>query len=208
MARGVPPGTDPEYSNYRATIGASYEIDFWGKYRRATEAARANLLNSQFNRESVRLALIADVAKSYFSLRSLDAQVAITRRTISTRQASTALQRMRFEAGIASELDLRQGVISKLQTGRTAGVRLMDELARCVPDHLWLGSAEQSNGNQLSIEGVTLSNLVVSDFMSRLERSQMFSTVNLEVAERGSVNDRGIVKFRLNCQVTAGESAN
>ncbi len=104
----VPPGTDPEYSNYRATIGASYEIDFWGKYRRATEAARANLLNSQFNREAVRLALIADVAKSYFSLRSLDAQVAITRRTISTRQASTALQRMRFEAGIASELDLRQ----------------------------------------------------------------------------------------------------
>ena len=104
----IPPGTDPEYSNYRATLNVSYEIDFWGKYRRATEAARATLLRSQFNREAVRLALIADVAKSYFSLRALDAQVAITRRTISTRQASTALQRMRFEAGVASELDLRQ----------------------------------------------------------------------------------------------------
>ena len=104
----VPPGTDPKYSDYRATLNASYEIDFWGKYRRATEAARAGLLGSQFNREAVRLALIADVAKSYFRLRALDAQVAITRRTIATRQASTALQRMRFEAGVASEFELRQ----------------------------------------------------------------------------------------------------
>jgi multidrug efflux system outer membrane protein len=104
----TPPGFDPKYTDYRATLDASYEIDFWGKYRRATEAARAELLGSQFNREAVRLALIADVAKSYFNLRALDAQVAITRRTISTRQASTALQRMRFEAGVASEFDLRQ----------------------------------------------------------------------------------------------------
>ncbi len=104
----VPPGVDPKYSDYQVALEASYEIDFWGKYRRATEAARAELLGSQFNREAVRLALIADVAKGYFSLRALDAQVAITRRTISTRQASTALQRMRFESGVASEFDLRQ----------------------------------------------------------------------------------------------------
>jgi multidrug efflux system outer membrane protein len=104
----VPPGVDPKYNDYRATLNAAYEIDFWGKYRRATEAARAELLGSQFNREAVRLALVADVAKGYFALRALDAQVAITRRTLSTRQASTALQRMRFEAGVASEFDLRQ----------------------------------------------------------------------------------------------------
>ena len=104
----VPPGVDPKYSDYRVTLNASYEIDFWGKYRRATEAARAEMLSSQFNREAVRLALVTDVARGYFGLRALDAQVAITRRTVSTRQASTALQRMRFEAGVASEFDLRQ----------------------------------------------------------------------------------------------------
>ena len=104
----VPPGVDPKYNDYQATLNASYEIDFWGKYRRATEAARAELLGSQFNREAIRLALIADVAKGYFNLRALDAQVAITSRTISTRQASTALQRMRFDAGTASEFELRQ----------------------------------------------------------------------------------------------------
>ena len=89
-------------------MDASYEIDFWDKYRRATEAARAELLGSQFNREAVRLELNTDVARGYFNLRALDAPVAITRRTLSTRQASTALQRMRFEAGVASEFDLRQ----------------------------------------------------------------------------------------------------
>jgi multidrug efflux system outer membrane protein len=101
-------GTDPEYSNYRATLNASYEIDFWGKYRRATEAARAELLGAHSNREAVRLTLITDVARGYFNLRALDAQVAVTRRTISTRLASTALQRLRFDAGVASEFDLRQ----------------------------------------------------------------------------------------------------
>ena len=104
----VPPGIDPKYSDYQLTLNASYEIDFWGKYRRASEAARADLLGSEFNREAVRLTLIADVAKGYFALRALDAQVAVTRRTIATRQASAALQRMRFEAGVASEFELRQ----------------------------------------------------------------------------------------------------
>ena len=103
-----PPGVQPEYSNHRATLNASYEVNFWGKFSRASETARAELLGSQFNREAVRLALIADIARNYFNLRALDAQLAITSRTISTRLASTALLRMRFEAGVTSELELRQ----------------------------------------------------------------------------------------------------
>jgi len=107
-ALSVTPGTDPIYNNVRATLDASYEIDFWGKYRRATEAARAELLATQFNRDAVRLALIAEVSRGYFNLRALDAQVAITKRTVSSRVASLALQRKRFESGVASELELRQ----------------------------------------------------------------------------------------------------
>jgi multidrug efflux system outer membrane protein len=105
---GVPPGTDPTFSDYAASVNVSYEIDFWGKYRRATEAARAELLSAQHNRDVVRLTLIGDVVKGYFNLRALDAQVEVTRRTISSRLASTALQRLRFQSGVASELDLRQ----------------------------------------------------------------------------------------------------
>ena len=80
---------------------------------------------------------------------------------------------------------MRLGIISKLEKGRTQSVRLMDELARCVPDHLWLTLGPAGSGEQLNLEGVTHSNLVVSDFMSRLERSTLFATVELGVAEKG-----------------------
>jgi Tfp pilus assembly protein PilN len=84
----------------------------------------------------------------------------------------------------------------------------MDELARCVPDHLWMTLAQQDAGSQLNLEGVTYSNLVVSDFMSRLERSPMFANVELGIAETGQITDRDVVKFRITCQVTPDESAN
>ncbi|MFI5371758.1 MAG: PilN domain-containing protein [Candidatus Eisenbacteria bacterium] len=107
-----------------------------------------------------------------------------------------------------AELDLRLGIISKLEKGRTQDVRMMDELARTVPDYLWLTAAVQDGGDHLNIDGVTLSNLVVSDFMSRLERSPMFANVELGVAERGKVGDHEVVKFRVSCQVTPDEPAN
>jgi type IV pilus assembly protein PilN len=107
-----------------------------------------------------------------------------------------------------AELDLRMGIINRLEKGRTQSVRLMDELAKCVPDHLWLTGATQEASGALSLEGVTYSNLVVSDFMSRLDRSPMFANVELEVAEKGNVIDKTVVKFRLTCQVTPDESAN
>jgi len=107
-----------------------------------------------------------------------------------------------------AELDLRMGIINRLEKGRTQSVRLMDELAKCVPDHLWLTGSTQDAANSLSLEGVTYSNLVVSDFMSRLERSPMFANVELGVAEHGTVAGKDVVKFRLTCQVTPDESAN
>ena len=107
-----------------------------------------------------------------------------------------------------AELDLRMGIITKLEKGRTQSVRLMDELARCVPDHLWLTGVSQDAGNHLQLEGVTYSNLVVSDFMSRLERSSMFSNVELAVAERGVVTDKNVVKWQLSCTVNPDQGAN
>lgn len=107
-----------------------------------------------------------------------------------------------------AELDLRLGIIARLEKGRTQSVRLMDELAKCVPDHLWLTGATQDAATSLALEGVTFSNLVVSDFMSRLERSAMFAGVEVEVAERGVVQNRDVVRFRISCQVTPDEPAN
>lgn len=107
-----------------------------------------------------------------------------------------------------AELDLRMGIITKLEKGRTQSVRLMDELARCVPDHLWLSGVSQDGSNHLQLEGVTYSNLVVSDFMSRIERSNLFSNVELSFAERGQVTDKNVVKFQMSCTVSPEPGAN
>ena len=125
-----------------------------------------------------------------------------------SRALAPQIERVNRLAQERAELDLRLGIISKLEKGRTQSVRVMDELARCVPDHLWMTLAQQDAGSQLNLEGVTYSNLVVSDFMSRLERSPMFANVELGVAESGQITDRDVVKFRITCQVTPDESAN
>jgi Tfp pilus assembly protein PilN len=118
------------------------------------------------------------------------------------------IERVNRLAQERAELDLRLGVISKLEKGRTRTVRMMDELAKCIPDHLWLTSAGQETETQLQIEGMTFSNLVVSDLMSNLERSPMFANVELDVAERGGTSEKSIVKFRITAQVTPDEPAN
>jgi len=107
-----------------------------------------------------------------------------------------------------AELDLRMGIIGKLERGRTQSVKLMDELARCVPDHLWLSGVSQDANSRLQLEGVTYSNLVVSEFMSRLERSALFADVELAVAERGNVTDKSVVKFQLSCSANPDKGAN
>ena len=125
-----------------------------------------------------------------------------------SRSLAPQIERVNRLAQERAELDLRVGIITKLEKGRTQSVRLMDELARCIPDHLWLASIDEGNGTQLRLEGSTLSNLVVSDLMSRLDRSPMFANVELEVAEQVVVDKRDIVKFRVACQVTPDEPAN
>jgi type IV pilus assembly protein PilN len=124
-----------------------------------------------------------------------------------SRALAPQIERVNRLAQERAELDLRLGIIAKLEKGRAQSVRLMDDLARCVPDHLWLTAATQDGSSNLSVEGVTFSNLVVSDFISRLERSSMFSNVELEFAEHGTVTDRDVVKFRVTCQVTPDEPA-
>ena len=102
------PGIEREYSNHRATLNVSYELDLFGRLRSNAAAARAELEGSEASREAVRLALAAQVAKSYFSLRSLDEQVQLTRRTVALREEALALQRRRLQGGVISEFELRQ----------------------------------------------------------------------------------------------------
>jgi len=101
-------GIPREYNNHRATLNVSYELDLFGRLRSNAAAARAELEASEASREAVRLVLAAQVAKSYFALRSLDEQVLLTRRTVALREQALALQRRRLQGGVISEFDLRQ----------------------------------------------------------------------------------------------------
>src|SRR5713101_6243038 len=93
-----------------ATLGLlSFEVDLWGRLRRATEAARANLLGAEENRKAVMTALVSEVAAAYFNLRELDYQLEISQRTLATRQESLELLKNRQGGGVATLLDLRQG---------------------------------------------------------------------------------------------------
>jgi multidrug efflux system outer membrane protein len=87
----------------------SFEVDIWGRLRRSTEAARANLLSAEENRKAVITTLVADVATSYFTLRELDYELDISQRTLATREESLGLIRTRQAGGVATLLDLRQG---------------------------------------------------------------------------------------------------
>ena len=89
-------------------LTASYEIDFWGKYARADEAARARMLGQAAARGTVLTTLYANVAQSYFALRALDEQLVLAEQTFATRQENLRLQTRRFAAGVVGEADLRQ----------------------------------------------------------------------------------------------------
>jgi outer membrane protein, multidrug efflux system len=86
----------------------SYEVDVWGRLRRATEAARADLLATEENRKVVTMTLVSDVSTAYFNLLELDLELEIARRTLATRQDSLRIIQARESRGLATRLDVRQ----------------------------------------------------------------------------------------------------
>src|SRR5246127_4459593 len=100
------PGVPAIDNVFSANGSLSYEFDFWGKYRRATEAARAQLLASEYAQDDVLAALVSSVATAYFTLLTLDEQLAITQHTVETRQKFVELTQAQHERGTVSGLDV------------------------------------------------------------------------------------------------------
>jgi len=97
-----------ETSTGQVNLSAAWELDFWGRFRRATEAGRANLLASEWARREVLSTLVANVASAYFQLRALDLELEISKRTLNSRQESQRLTRILSDGGSTSLLDVRQ----------------------------------------------------------------------------------------------------
>ena len=90
------------------TADAAFQLDFFGKLRRATEASRAQLLATEDARQTVILTLVSDVASDYFALLQLDLQLQITRNTVAAQEASVKLTNLRLDHGVATKLDVLQ----------------------------------------------------------------------------------------------------
>jgi outer membrane protein, multidrug efflux system len=87
----------------------TFELDIWGRLRKATAAARADLLATEEARRAVITTLVSDVATAYFSLRELDFELDISRRTLSSRQESLRIIKLRQQRGVSTMLEVRQG---------------------------------------------------------------------------------------------------
>jgi outer membrane protein, multidrug efflux system len=103
-------GPIPSFEVTQGQLNASafWNLDFWGRYRRATEASRANLLASEWAQKEVMSTLVASIASDYFQLRQFDLQLEISKRTLNSRQGSLQLTQTLEQHGINSLLDVRQ----------------------------------------------------------------------------------------------------
>ncbi len=105
------------YGNFfQLDAGISYELDLWGKLRRASEGSRAQLLATTYARDVTALSLASTTAQSYFALRSLDAQIAVTQKTLDAVGESLNIAKRRLDAGYASGLDFAQAETLRAQT--------------------------------------------------------------------------------------------
>jgi multidrug efflux system outer membrane protein len=91
----------------------SWEIDFWGKFRRATESARASLMASEYAHKTVQLSLIAEVVSTYYNLLDFRQRLGVAKNTLESRMKSLDIIQKRFDAGIIPEIDLNQAQIQK-----------------------------------------------------------------------------------------------
>ncbi len=113
---------------YQALAGATWEIDLWGRVRRQTEAAQANLLATDEARRGVILSLVASVANGYLQLRGLDEQLAMAKRTLDTYGESLRIMKYKFEYGRVSEMNVEQAT-ARYQTAAAQIPRIRRDIA-------------------------------------------------------------------------------
>ena len=105
-------GMSPTRSNFNVRLGTTFELDFWGKLRRAQESAKAQALATRFAKDTVDLSLKSLVSGDYLLLRSLEAQIELSKGSMKSREDSLALTKRRQEGGVSSALDVHQAEVA------------------------------------------------------------------------------------------------
>lgn len=111
MVLGVP--TDQSANFFSGSANVSWELDFWGKYRRSTESAKAELLASFYGKRATEIALISEVATNYFQLLDYRTRLAVSKNTLASRDSSLQIIQARFDHGYTHIIDVNQAEIQK-----------------------------------------------------------------------------------------------
>jgi outer membrane protein, multidrug efflux system len=152
LGRFPPPPDALETNTHRAVVRFAWELDFWGKYRRASEAARADLLAAEAGRDAVRASLIADVARAHFAIEAIDLRRAVALRTLEGWRIALDLIKRRLDAGVISELDYHlfaaqvraaEAVVPAIERERTRQEGLLAVLLGRTPRAVFEASIER-----------------------------------------------------------------
>lgn len=105
--------SEPPANNYNVSGGFNWEIDFWGKYKRGNEAAKADLVSSLYGKRAVEVALISEVATNYFELLDYRTRLEVSKNTLANRDSTLLIIQARFDKGYTHIIDVNQAQIQK-----------------------------------------------------------------------------------------------
>ena len=189
----VAPGNSRHSESYNLTGLLSWEIDLWGGIRRNNQAARAQLLEAQYQRDAVQTMLVAAVASAYIDLKNLDERLAISRRTAESRKTSLDLVTARKNGGISSDLEVGQAeallsqaqvLIPVTERGIAAKENEIRALLGEYPGGVTRGGSLDSLGSALHIAGGLPSSLMARrPDLSAADQAYQAATANIGVAE-------------------------
>jgi multidrug efflux system outer membrane protein len=150
------PGDDSSYSSYQGALNATWEIDLWGRIRRATEAARADILASEAGRRTVLLTLVSSVANNYLILLGLDRQLEIARETKRAYAESLQIFRLRHDHGTVSQVE-----VSQVESEYESAVQLIPQLEAEIAAQEYLLSLLLGQNPQSIPRGRKIDNLTI-----------------------------------------------
>ena len=151
------PGLDRHRTIYTVQGVVGYELDLWGRYQRASESARAQLLNTEFGREATKLSLTGEVARGYFGLIAAAEQLARGRDTLATREESLQLEKLRFDAGESDEFTFKRAEADAAATRVSTRQLELEVVERTNALGVLLGRSPQDLVDRaIAVQGVTL----------------------------------------------------
>ncbi len=151
------PGFNTHQTTYTVQGVVGYELDLWGRYQRASESARALLLNTEYGREATKLSLTGEVARGYFSLIAAAEQLARGRDTLSAREESLKLEKLRLESGESDEFTYKRAEAEAAATRVSMRQLEIQVIARTNALGVLLGRSPKSLVDEaISLQGVSL----------------------------------------------------